>query len=119
MRAPDPRALLRLANAALLALVAVELLWELWLAPLRPGGSWLALKAVPLALLAPGLARGSARARTLAALLLLLYFTEGIVRAVSESGRSAGIAGVAAALAALAFTALFLADRALRRARAP
>ncbi|MEO5700996.1 MAG: DUF2069 domain-containing protein [Casimicrobiaceae bacterium] len=115
LRRAEPRTLLRLANGALLALVALELLWELWLAPLRPGGSWLALKAVPLALLGPGLIRGSARARNLAALLSLVYFSEGIVRAVSESGRSAWIAAVAAALAVVAFVALFLTDRAERR----
>lgn len=89
----------------------LQLLWELWLAPLRPGGSWLALKALPLALLLPGLARGSPRIRNVAALVLMLYFIEGVVRAVSEHGRSASIAAVAAALATVAFVTLYLADR--------
>ncbi len=111
LRPDDPRRLLQLANAAVLALALLEILWEAWLAPLRPGGSWLALKALPLAILAPGLARGAVRARNLAVLLLLFYFTEGIVRAVSEAGRSAWLAGCAATLAAVAFVALFLADR--------
>ena len=36
----------RRTTAALLATLAlVEICWELWLAPLKPGGSWLALKA--------------------------------------------------------------------------
>ena len=39
---------------SLLALIALCLAWEIWLAPLRPGGSWMLLKALPL------LARGSA-----------------------------------------------------------
>ena len=38
------------------------------LAPLRPGGSWLALKALPLALLLPGVARGALRPRQVARL---------------------------------------------------
>ena len=33
----------RVAVATLLALIALCLAWELFLAPLRPGGSWLAL----------------------------------------------------------------------------
>jgi uncharacterized membrane protein len=53
----------RVSVAAVAALILLELLWELWLAPLRPGGSWLALKALPLALLWPGLARGAKRPR--------------------------------------------------------
>ena len=34
------------ASATLIALIFLCLAWELWLAPLKPGGSWLALKAV-------------------------------------------------------------------------
>ena len=106
---------LRIAHAAVLALIAVELLWETWLAPLRPGGSWLALKAVPLVVVLPWLLRGARNARTVTALLLLLYVTEGIVRASSEHGRTAWIAASAGALGLIAFLALFAADRALRR----
>ena len=101
----------------MLALVAIELLWETWLAPLRPGGSWLALKAVPLAVVLPWLLRGVRNARTLTALLLLLYVTEGVVRALSEHGRSAGVAAMAAALGIVGFLALVAADRALWAAR--
>ena len=43
------RSLRALAAAALIALIVLSLAWELWLAPLRPGGSLLALKALPLA----------------------------------------------------------------------
>ena len=38
----------RAAAASLLALALLEMLWELWLAPLKPGGSWLVLKVLPL-----------------------------------------------------------------------
>ncbi len=109
---------MRLATAAVAALVLLQVLWECWLAPVRPGGSWLALKAVPLALVWPGLARGNVRARQLTALLLLLYFTEGLVRGVSESGRYALVAAMAALLAVVAFGALFLADRQEHKAAA-
>ncbi|MGH8705692.1 MAG: DUF2069 domain-containing protein, partial [Burkholderiales bacterium] len=42
------RSLQLIASAALIALIFLCVAWELWLAPLRPGGSWLALKALPL-----------------------------------------------------------------------
>jgi uncharacterized membrane protein len=43
------------AVASLLGLIVLALAWELWLAPLRPGGSWLALKALPLCIPLAGL----------------------------------------------------------------
>ena len=88
-----------------------QLLWELVLAPIRPGGSWLALKALPLALAWPALAHGSRRARLVAALLLLPSGAEGIVRGITESGRHALAAWLACVLAVIAFAALMLASR--------
>ena len=44
-----------LAVGSLLGLIALSLAWELWLAPLRPGGSWLVLKALPLCIPLAGL----------------------------------------------------------------
>ncbi len=89
----------RRTTAALLATLAlVEICWELWLAPLKPGGSWLALKALPLVALWPGVARSTTRALQWALLLLPWYFAEGIVRGFSESGRHALCAVTAAAL---------------------
>ena len=38
----------RLPSTSLIGLLFLCLAWELWLAPLRPGGSMLALKALPL-----------------------------------------------------------------------
>ena len=107
----------RLAVAAVAALIVVDLLWELWLAPLRPGGSWLALKVVPLALLWPALARGATRARQWLALILPLYLIESITRAMSESGRYAVVAAVATLLAFVAFGALLATFRLTRAAR--
>jgi len=98
----------RIAFAALLALTLWLVLWEAALAPLRPGSAWLALKAVPLALVLPGVLRGARRARQWTALLLPFYVGEGCVRAVTESGRHAWVAALAAALALLAFVALLL-----------
>ena len=89
----------RRATVALLAALALlEICWELWLAPLKPGGSWLALKALPLIALWPGVARGRTRALQWALLLLPWYFAEGVVRGFSESGRHALCAVTASAL---------------------
>jgi uncharacterized membrane protein len=95
----------RAAAASLLTLALLEMLWELWLAPLKPGGSWLALKAVPLLALTPGVAQGRVRARQWTLLVLPWYVAEGVVRAFSESGRQAVCAGAAAALALAALAA--------------
>lgn len=101
-----PALLPRAAVAATLALALLAFLWEFALAPLRPGGSWLALKCLPLALLLPRVARGNRRERQWLALLLPFYLAEGLVRALTESGRHALVAAAAAALATLAFAAL-------------
>jgi uncharacterized membrane protein len=89
----------RRTTAALLATLALlEICWELWLAPLRPGGSWLALKALPLVALWTGVARSRIRALQWTLLLLPWFFAEGVVRAFSETGRQALCAATAAAL---------------------
>ncbi len=81
-----------LAVSCLLALIVLGLAWELWLAPLRPGGSWWALKVLPLTLPLPGLLRHRMYTYRWLSLLVWLYFTEGIVRATTESGLSALLA---------------------------
>jgi uncharacterized membrane protein len=90
----------------LIALMLVCVLWETLLAPLRPGGSWLVLKAVPVALLIPAASRGRRRALQGSLLLLPFYLAEGIVRGWSESGRHGVVAWVAAAVAAATFVAI-------------
>lgn len=110
-RAPHLRrapAAARIATSGLVALALLALLWETLLAPLRPGGTWLALKALPLAALLPGVLRGRRRACQVAALVLPWYFAEGLVRAASEHGRPAIVAGVSAALALATFVALLV-----------
>jgi uncharacterized membrane protein len=96
----------RVAIVAVVALTLLELLWEWLLAPLRPQGSWLALKALPLAWLVPGMARGRRRPRQWLALLLPFYAGEALLRAVAETGRHALVAAVACAIATLGFVAL-------------
>ena len=108
-------AVARLGVAALLALALLALLWETVLAPLRPGGTWLALKALPLLLLLPGVARGTRRARQVASLVLPWYVAEGLVRAFTEHGRHALVAATSALVALCAFAAILAWLRAERK----
>ncbi len=80
------------ATAALAALIALCLAWELWLAPLRPGGSLLALKALPLALPLGGILKGRRYTYQWSSMLILAYFAEGVMRAWSERGTSQSLA---------------------------
>lgn len=95
----------RLAVASLLALVLLCLAWELWLAPLRPGGSWIALKALPLALPLAGLLKRRMYTYRWVSLLVWLYFTEGVVRAWSDRPPSNWLAMAEIALCLVLFTA--------------
>lgn len=92
------------AVVSLLALIALSLAWELWLAPLRPGGSWLALKALPLLAPLRGVLQGRRRTYQWASMLILAYVAEGSVRAWSDHGLSATLALIQTLLA-LAFFA--------------
>ncbi len=80
------------ACSSLIALVFLCLAWELRLAPVHPGGSWLALKCLPL--LAPlfGILNGRRYTYQWASMMILLYFAEGIVRATTEKGRGQSLA---------------------------
>ena len=82
----------RLAAASLLALIVLCLAWELWLAPLRAGGSLMALKALPLALPLGGILKGRRYSYQWASLLILAYLAEGVTRAWSDSGVSQKLA---------------------------
>jgi uncharacterized membrane protein len=92
------------ALAAWLALIVLGLLWELFIAPLRPGGSWLALKVVPLLLPLPALLRGSAYAMQVALFVVLLYLFEGAAR-LFEPMPGVALAAIELALAVAFFTA--------------
>jgi uncharacterized membrane protein len=77
-----------LAAGSLLGLIVLGLLWELWLAPLRPGGSWLALKVLPLCIPLAGLLKNRMYTYRWLSLMVWLYFTEGVVRAYSDRAPS-------------------------------
>ena len=103
------------AVAAWLSLIALAVLWETWLAPLRPGGSWLALKALPLALALRGLLRADPYTMQWALLLSLLYVVEGTVRIFDPAPVNL-LATIEIALAVLFFIASIVYLLPLKRA---
>ena len=105
------------AGITLCMLAALCLAWELWLAPLRPGGSWLALKVLPLLWIAPGIFRNRIYTFRVSTMLILAYFAEGTVRAYADAGLSATLALAETALATIFFVAAIAHVRALRAAR--
>jgi uncharacterized membrane protein len=105
------------ASGSLIGLLVLCLAWELWLAPLRPGGSLLALKAAPLALPLGGILAGRRTTYQWSSMLILAYFAEGVMRAWSERGLSQALAGGEIVLS-LAFFASAVAYARLTRAGA-
>jgi uncharacterized membrane protein len=97
-----------LAVGSLLGLIVLGLAWELWLAPLRPGGSWLALKVLPLAIPLAGLLKHRMYTYRWVSLMVWVYFTEGAVRATSDTGTSAVLAAIEVVLCLLLFAACAL-----------
>ena len=82
------------ACASLVALVFLCVAWELFAAPLKPGGSWLVLKALPL--LAPlfGVLRGRRYTFKWSTLLIWAYAAEGATRMYTDTGLAARLAFV-------------------------
>ncbi len=105
------------ATSSLLLLFVLCLAWELWLAPLRPGGTLMALKAMPLLLAVRGIAAGRRYTYQWSSMLVLAYFAEGVMRAWSERGLSQALAGAEVALS-LVFFASAVAFARLTRAAA-
>jgi uncharacterized membrane protein len=91
------------AVGCVVALIALGLAWELWLAP--TGSRSLSIKVLPLVLPLPGLLKMRLYTYRWLSLLVWLYFAEGMVRATSESGAVQTLAWAEAALALLLFGA--------------
>lgn len=97
----------RLACVSLLLLILLCILWELWLAPLRAGGTVLALKALPLLVPVRGVLRKDNYTMQWTSMLIWLYFTEGVVRAYSDKVQvSAYLAMIEILLSLLYFIAI-------------
>ena len=97
-----------LAVGSLLGLIVLGLAWELWLAPVKPGGSLLALKVLPLCIPLAGLLKNRMYTYRWVSLLVWLYFTEGVVRATSDRAPSCYFAMAEVLLCLVLFVATAL-----------
>ena len=104
-----------LAVGSVLGLILLGLLWELALAPLRPGGSWLALKVLPLCIPLAGLLRNRMYTYRWVSLVVWLYFIEGVVRAWGDKAPGNYLAMVEIALCMVLFVAVVLHIRVRQR----
>ena len=96
-----------IATAAFIDLFILCVAWEWFISPLRPGGSWLILKAIPLLFAIPGLWKGNVYTMQWASMLILLYITEGLVR-ILETGANFWMAALETTLATIAFFCLLI-----------
>lgn len=109
-------ALRRLSIACLLALIILCVGWELAWAPIRPGGSWLVLKVLPLLAMLPGLLKSRLYSFQWASMAILLYFAEGSVRATSDPNPlSAQLAWLEVALSTVLFGSLLMYAKTFKR----
>lgn len=106
----------QLSIASLLGLIALCVGWELTWAPIRPGGSWLVLKVIPLLFMLPGLLKSRLYSFQWASMAILLYFAEGTVRATSDvNALSVKLAWLETALSTVLFCSLLMYTRAFKR----
>ncbi|MSQ58317.1 MAG: DUF2069 domain-containing protein [Betaproteobacteria bacterium] len=86
------------SSVTLIALIALFVAWELVLAPMRPGGSWLVLKVLPLLLPLRGILHGRRYTYQWSSLLACVYLGEGLTRAWTDAFPSNVLAAIEAAL---------------------
>jgi uncharacterized membrane protein len=96
-----------LATAAFIDLFILCVAWEWFISPLRPGGSWLILKGVPLLFAIQGLWNGKVYTMQWASMLILLYITEGLAR-ILETGANFWMALIETTLATISFVCLLI-----------
>lgn len=126
MTTAAPSKLHGLACGAMIVFIGFTLAHELFLAPLRPGGSLLALKALPFVLALPGLYKRRLYTLQWTALLVLAYIAFAIVAGMTDAAPRARVAGwIEAGLGLVYFVAALAvlrpykqAHQARRRARA-
>lgn len=105
-----------LCSTTLISLIFLCLAWEGWLAPIRPGGSWLTLKAAFLLPALFGVLRGKRYTYKWLSLFVQFYLLEGLTRATSDVGLSRWLAAGEIVLAIAVFASAVMFIRATRPA---
>ncbi|MBU3563063.1 DUF2069 domain-containing protein [Polynucleobacter sp. Tro8-14-1] len=96
-----------IAAAAFIDLFILCVCWEWFASPLRPGGSWLILKGIPLLFAIPGIWKGKVYTMQWASMLILIYITEGLVR-ILETGANFWLALLETILSTIGFVCLLM-----------
>ncbi|UVW27002.1 DUF2069 domain-containing protein [Massilia sp. H6] len=99
------------AIASLIWLIGWLVAWEIFVAPLHPGGSLLALKALPLLLPLRGVIKRDLYTLQWSSMVILIYFAEGVVRAwadTNDTSRMMALGEVVLVLVYFACALLFL-----------
>ena len=96
-----------IASSGIVDLILLCVAWEWFISPLRPGGSWLILKALPLVLMLPGVWRANVYTMQWSSMLILIYTAEALVR-ISETGWNVWLAIIELILSVTVFIALLL-----------
>jgi len=96
-----------LATAAFVDLFLLCVCWESFISPLRPDGSWMTLKGVPLLFAIPGLWKGKVYTMQWASMLILIYMAEGLVR-ITETGTNFWLALLETFFSTVAFICLLI-----------
>ena len=97
----------RLATLVLTGfLILLGVAWETFLAPLRPGGTLLAFKVLPLVFAFAAFRKDRVRHYQLWSMLILAYLCEGVVRGMTDGGRSAVLGWMEALLAIAIYVAI-------------
>ncbi|HJV75961.1 MAG TPA: DUF2069 domain-containing protein [Noviherbaspirillum sp.] len=91
------------AAGSLIALIFLCVAWELILDPLRPGGSWLVLKVLPLLFPLRGVLKRNLYTMQWASMLILLYLAEGLVRATTDKGLSSTLGWIEVGIVCIFF----------------
>lgn len=104
------------ATLSLILLIFLCLAWELWLAPLKPGGSMLVLKTLPLLIPLFGILRGKRYTYQWTSIFIWLYFTEGVVRTWSDIGISQKLAFIEVTLCLVFFICVIFYAKLTRQA---
>lgn len=89
-------------SISLILLILLSLSWELWIAPLREGGSWLALKALPLCLPLTGILKKRIYTYQYSSMLILIYFAEACMR-LADTAVASRICATVSVLLCIAF----------------
>ena len=93
---------------SLVLLIAVCVAWESFLAPLRSGGSWMVLKTLPLLAILPSILKGRRYTYQYSSMLILFYFTEGVMRLFDADALSRVCAGLEVFFSVVFFVACLM-----------